>query len=135
MSVAGLIARALILARVRLAGSGRLVDRLTAPNDALRSELARVTAERQLLRERLEKIPARRRPFFSPFARLEILWHLHRYNLSFAEAASLFLVTQATISNWVGDTKRGVRHLLRARHPLNKLPDVVASPGPSRASA
>jgi len=45
----------------------------------LETKLRRVEAENELLRRRILRVPARRRPYYRPWERLEILWHRARY--------------------------------------------------------
>jgi DNA-binding transcriptional regulator YiaG len=70
-----------------------------------------------LLHARLAKVPDRHRPHYSPAARFEILeirnllgWNQHR-------AATEFLVSDNTISNWKRDqSPESTRHEAALRH-------------------
>lgn len=73
----------------------------------LEARLRRVETENELLRRRILRVPARRRPYYRPWERLEILWHRARYRLSFVQTADAFALTRNTILNWAAALRRG----------------------------
>jgi len=79
-------------------------------------------AENMLLRARLLRVPARRRPHYQPHERLEILWHAARYRLSVTATALTFGVTRQTIITWRRVARRRNPRLLP---PLPGLSDLV----------
>ena len=79
-------------------------------------------AENTLLRARLLRVPARRRPRYRPHERLEILWHAARYRLSVAAMARAFAVTRQTVSHWRRALADKRPHLLP---PPGRLSDLV----------
>ncbi|MHC4163845.1 MAG: coiled-coil domain-containing protein [Planctomycetota bacterium] len=76
-----LIARAIALAHDRWRRSvGRRLS-LSGHIAVLEERDRRLEAENALLRARLVRVPARRRPRYRAHERLEILWHAARYRL------------------------------------------------------
>jgi len=71
--------------------------------------LRRLEAENTLLRARLLRVPARRRPHYRPHERLDILWHAARYRMSVTATALAFGLTRQTIITW--------RHVSRRKDP------------------
>ena len=93
--------------------------------DVLHERIERLRSENDLLRSRLRRLPARRRPRYRPAERLDILWHASRYGLSTRATARIFLITVQTLVNWRRDLFRGIGHLVQARSPMNRLPALV----------
>ena len=94
-----LIARHIALAHDRWrVGLGRRP--LSGEVSRLEERVQRVEAENELLRRRIGRVPARRRPYYRPWERLDILWHRARYRLSLDETAHAFAVTRNTVINW-----------------------------------
>lgn len=75
----------------------------------LEEQVQRLRAENALLRARLLRISAKRRPHYIRNECLEILWHAARYQLSITDAAVAFCVSRKTITNW--------RRALRRKEP------------------
>ena len=92
----------------------------------LEEQVRRLEAESELLRRRLRRIPARRRPYYRPWERLEILWYRARYRLSIDATARTFAVTRNTIINWERAIERQDQKTVGALRPLARLPDLVA---------
>ncbi|MDJ0974707.1 MAG: DDE-type integrase/transposase/recombinase [Planctomycetota bacterium] len=104
-----LIARAIALAHDhwrRTIGRRRLLSGKIA---VLEERVQQLRAENALLRTRLLRIPAKRRPHYRRSERLEILWHAARYRLSITDTAVAFCVTRQTITSW--------RRALRQKEP------------------
>ena len=92
----------------------------------LESELALVQAERDVLYGRLAKIPANRRPYYEPHARLRILELMAARGWSFAQTAARLLVARQTISAWFHLCQSGGKStLVRTLEPVNRFPDAV----------
>ena len=82
-----LIARAIALAHDhwrRTIGRRRPLSGKIA---VLEERVQQLRAENALLRARLLRIPAKRRPHYRRNERLEILWHAARYRLSITDRA------------------------------------------------
>ncbi len=75
----------------------------------LEERVERLTAQNALLRARLGRVPARRRPRYRAHERLEILWHAARYRLSVTATAHVFGVTRQTIITWRRVSRRNGR--------------------------
>jgi transposase InsO family protein len=93
--------------------------------------LARLLAEIvELLGSRLDKLPERRRPHFTPQQRWRILELKRLLALSVDEAATLFRVSTGTIFRWEAEAGRGpekqtVGSLLKPVPPVRRYADVV----------
>jgi hypothetical protein len=98
---------------------------LAAEVDALREKNEKLRAENDLLRARLLRLDSRRRPHFTPWQRVEVLWHQARYGLSIEATARAFIVSIQTLVNWRREVARRVARLVQARPPLNRLSDLV----------
>lgn len=98
---------------------------LAAEAISLRTLNDKLRAENELLRARLLRLDAHRRPHYKPSDRLSILWHQARWGLSNDATARAFVLCATTLSNWMAEVENGMVRLVRARQPLNKLPDLV----------
>jgi len=105
---------------------------MMAPRRSLQAEIASLherlecaRAESEMLRKRLERVPARHRPRFRMAERLEILWHAARYGLSVAATARAFVVSKGSILNWRRDVAQGEGVLVQPKAPANRLPDFI----------
>ena len=88
-----LIARAIALGHDHWRRSvGRRLS-LSGHLTVLEERVSRLQAENALLRARLIRVPARRRPRYRAHERLEILWHAARYRMSVTATARAFAVT------------------------------------------
>jgi hypothetical protein len=95
-----LIARAIALAHDHWRRSiGRRLS-LSGQLAVLEEKVGRLDAENALLRARLLRVPARRRPRYRAHEWLEILWNTARYRLSVTATAHLFAVTRQTVIQW-----------------------------------
>lgn len=92
---------------------------------ALRERNEKLRAENELLRARLRRLDPHRRPHFKPWQRLAVLYHRARYGMSLEATAKAFVVSVQTVINWTRDVESGLTHLVQAREPMNKLPDLV----------
>jgi hypothetical protein len=117
-----LLARAIALAHDHWHRSiGRRLS-LSGQLAVLEERIRRLEAENTLLRARLLRVPARRRPRYRAHERLEILWHAARYRLSVTATAHLFAITRQTVIHRrraLGDKRP---HLLP---PPGRLSDLV----------
>ena len=98
---------------------------LQAQIAVLQERLECARAQNVLLRTRLERLPARHRPHFRVFERLEILWHAARYGLSVAATARAFVVSEGSIKTWRRDVALKESLLVRPKAPANRLPDFI----------
>jgi hypothetical protein len=73
---------------------------LVAELDAAREQCAVLAAQCRLLRARLSRVPAPRRPQYEPCERLAILTLRSRAGWSAARTASEFLLTPKTVASW-----------------------------------
>ena len=82
----------------------------------------------RLLRERLEKLPERRRPYYTPVARFEILALKQRNGWSAEATARRFALSPNTIYNWltrVEEDSETVGTLVTPNPPVRRIADVV----------
>ena len=107
-----LIARAIALAHDQWRSTIGRRRPLSGKIAVLEGRLERLEAENTLLRARLLRVPARRRPHYRPHERLEILWHAARYRLSVTATAAAFAVTRHTIISWRRVSRRKDPRLL-----------------------
>ncbi len=98
---------------------------LSAELDFLREGLERLREENELLRARIRRLGRHGRPRYKPWERLAILVHKARYGLSVNGTAHAFVLARCTVLNWMKEAENGIVHLVRAREPANKLPDLV----------
>jgi putative transposase len=142
--------RALMRAQrlLSLALGQRLLE-LRASPDGVERALAGIEASTvlvHLLREaadllgaRLDKLPARRRPHFTPVQRFRVLQLMQLAGLSLEEASKLFRVSIATLSDWrasanpdtrtVGSTVKPVPPVRRYNDTVQHLTQVMAGFG------
>ena len=100
--------------------------RSRAAHEQLEREVALLRQELRLKDERMERVPPRRRPHYTPIERMEILELKASRGWSTQEAADRFQVTAATISSWqrrVDDPES--QGLLEVREPVNKFPQFI----------
>jgi putative transposase len=108
------------------AESASLRVRLRAENDRLREEVALLREELRLKDARMAAIPAHRRPFYSPPARLEILELKAARGWNLEQTARAFLVTAATVAAWMRRLDDdGPDALVQLRQPVNRFPEFV----------
>jgi putative transposase len=115
------------LGRLREAGH---TGRLLADNKRLRMENAELRSQCLILRSRLECIPARHRPHYTPEVRFQILEHMRAFLLSVEETARRVLVTPQTLYNWLRDlalhpAARTIGLLLRPVPPIRRYGNVL----------
>jgi transposase InsO family protein len=100
--------------------------RLTAVKDRLEQELALLREEIRIKDARMARLPAHRRPQYTPVERMAILELKAAHAWSLTQAAEAFFVTAETIASW---TKRideaGKDALVQITEPVNKFPDFV----------
>jgi putative transposase len=98
--------------------------RLTAEKDRLEQELALLCEELRIKDARMARLPAHRRPQYTPVERMAILELRAARAWSLTQAAEAFWVTAETIASW---TKRideaGTVALVQTTEPVNKFPD------------
>jgi len=100
--------------------------RLKAENDRLRQELALVRKEMRIKDSRMLRIPAHRRPHYSPTERLAILELRAARAWSLSQTARQLLVTTATVASWMSRlNEEGPRAIVQIPVPVNKFPDLV----------
>ena len=99
----------------------------------LEARLEQANAEIALLREeirikdgRMQAVPAQRRPHYPPIERMAILELKAARGWSLAQAARGFLITPATVAEWMKRiNEAGDDALVQLRQPVNKFPDFV----------
>jgi putative transposase len=100
--------------------------RLTAEKDRLEQELALLREEIRIKDARMARLPAHRRPQYTPVERMAILELKAARAWSLTQAAEAFFVTAETIASW---TKRvdeaGEDTLVQITEPVNKFPVFV----------
>ena len=99
---------------------------LVAEPDAAREQCAVLAAQCRLLRARLSRVPALRRPQYEPCARLAILTLRRHAGWSAARAASELLVTPKTVASWTARLdEQGPDALVAPRRPVNTFGDAA----------
>lgn len=117
------ILHALSLARIALL---RATD-CVAVSVHLRHELALLREELRIKDARMERVPPRHRPHYPAVERLAILELRASRGWSAAQTAGRFLVTEATIADWMARLDEdGPSALVRTPEPVNRFPDLVA---------
>ena len=117
---------AILYTRGRAATSRIKRVRLRAYINRLEQELALVREELRIKDARLRRIPAHRRPHYTPTERMAILELRAARGWTSNQVADAFLVTQATIGGWMRRLdEQGSRSLVQLREPVNKFPDFV----------
>ena len=114
-----------------LASSRAAVSRVQ--RHRLQAELDRATTEIALLREELDikdarwnRLPPRRRPFYTPVQRMRILQLKAARRWSCEQAARAFLVDEQTLRSWMRRVdEQGQRALIQTADPVNRFPNFV----------
>jgi putative transposase len=100
--------------------------RLSADNDALVTENTTLREELRIHKARMETIPAGSRPHYPPVERMAILELRAACGWSANETARHFLVSPATISEWMSRLEeQGKDALVQTLAPVNKYPEFV----------
>ena len=100
--------------------------RLKQEADRLRQEIALLRDEIRIKDDRMERIPAQRRPHYLAIERLAILELRAARGWSLSQTARRMLITTATVSSWMGRLdEEGPRAIAQIRVPVNKFPDFV----------
>jgi transposase InsO family protein len=127
VQVVGLAHLALTHVRGKVADEYQARSKLVAENERLSTEVALLRRELDLLRARLERVPAKNRPHYLPSERLAILELKAARSWNAAEAARHLLLSAATILLWLGRLdEEGPDALVRTPSPINRFPDLVA---------
>ncbi len=100
--------------------------RLRAECDRLREEVAQLREASRIKDARMARIPAQRRPHYSPIERLEILQLRAARGWSLQQTAKAFLVTPETVAAWMKRLdEAGPNALLQLSEPVNRFPELV----------
>lgn len=100
--------------------------RLKAENERLRQEIALLEEETRIKDARMLRIPAHRRPHYSPIERLAILELRAARGWSLAQTARRLLLSTATVASWMHRLdEAGPNAIVQLREPVNKFPDFV----------
>ncbi|MCP3917779.1 MAG: helix-turn-helix domain-containing protein, partial [bacterium] len=95
--------------------------------DRLRAEIEHLKEEMAIKDSRWGRHSPRRRPHYGPIQRMRILRLRAARSWTVAQTAKRFLITEATIQNWMRRLdERGEAGLVRIDEPVNKFPDHVA---------
>jgi transposase InsO family protein len=97
--------------------------RLKAKLDKLQTELFRKNNQLRIIKMRLERIPARHRPYFTATERMEILAHKSACGWNLKQTAEAFDVEPSTISSWL--RRLDDDSLVKIPAPWNKYPDFL----------
>jgi len=101
--------------------------RLSADLEAANAEIARLREIERIKDARMASIPAARRPHYPPAERMAILELRAACGWSANETARRFLVSPATISEWMSRIEeQGKDALVQTPTPVNKYPEFVA---------
>jgi transcriptional regulator with XRE-family HTH domain len=117
----------LVTTRSWAANSWNARVRLKRDNQRLRQELSLLREEARIKDTRMARIPAQRRPHYSPIERLAILELRAARGWSLSQTAERLLVTPVTAASWMSRLDEGgPRAILQIRQPVNKFPNFVA---------
>jgi hypothetical protein len=118
--------------------TGILLRRLRAMNEPLATALAQASEAAfkasvfaraaEILGARFDKLPERKRPFYTPTQRFQILEVKNLLGWPAAQVAGLFRVCTHTVTNWerhADPTAKSVGHTVRQAPPVTRLADVV----------
>jgi putative transposase len=101
---------------------------LSAECDRLKERVAMLEEELRIKDARMARIAAARRPHYPPSERLAILTLRAAAGWNAAETARRFLVTAATIAEWMHRLdEQGPEALVRLAVPVNRFPDFVTA--------
>jgi putative transposase len=120
MHVMGVVRVVVLAARERLINEG---DWRTAKLQRLEAEVAMLREELRINGTRLGRVPAHRRPQYTPLERMAILELRALRGWSKAETARRFYVTDDTIRAWLRRADDDT--LLTTPEPVNRFPDFV----------
>jgi transposase InsO family protein len=113
-----------VLARAAHARDRRIRGR--AEVDRLTGEIAFLREELRIKDARMARLPAHRRPFYTPLERMAILELRAARGWSARQTADRFLLTLNTVAAWMARLDEdGPNALLRLREPVNKFPELV----------
>ena len=98
--------------------------RQRAEVDRLRAEIALSKEELGLKDARWTRVPARRRPYYNPIQRMQILQLKAARGWSAVQTAGRFLVREETIASWMRRLdEEGEGALVQVGEPVNKFPE------------
>jgi transcriptional regulator with XRE-family HTH domain len=110
----------------RAANGASAVRRINSENNRLRREIGLLREELRIKDARMGLLAPQRRPHYPPAERMAILEMRAARGWTLAETAERFLVTAATIAEWLCRIDEpGERPLLQLREPVNKFPELV----------
>ena len=122
----GLAPQAIVFARCWAVNSRVSRVRLAGECNRLRSEVALLNRELDLLRVRFGRIPARNRPHFSPPERLSVLELKAARAWNASQMARRLLLAPGTVAAWLKRLdEQGEQGLVRVPVPVNRFPDFV----------
>ena len=116
---------AMIHARGWAANSTNKRVRLQEQLEAAKSRIAQLKEEIRIKDQRMERIPAHRRPRYLPTERMQILELRAACSWSKAQTSRQFLVSENTIADWSKRLDDVDDSLLQFGEPVNKFPDFV----------
>jgi hypothetical protein len=104
----------------RAADSGLQNVRLKAKLDKLQTELARKDNQLNIIKSRMSRVPAKKRPYYLPNERMRILNHKAACNWNLKQTAEAFQTDPATIASWM--KRIDDDSLINIPVPWNKYP-------------
>jgi len=117
---------AIIQARGWAANSLNARVRLAAQLERAKAEISLLREEIRLKDARMRAVPASRRPHYLPTERMAILELKAARGWSLTQTARVFLITTATISDWLKRAdETGQQAIVQLHEPVNKFPDFV----------
>lgn len=115
---------AMIITRGKTDHDYRKEVRQKAEIDKLKNEVALEKDLRRICAERFERVPPKKRPYYSPVARMEILNHKAARGWNLKQTAEAFMVDEQTVSSWnkrIDEEGQGA--LVKINEPVNKYSD------------
>jgi transposase InsO family protein len=79
-----------------------------------------------LIKSRFNRIPGKKRPYYLPAERMDILMIKAANNWNLKQTAEAFMIEEATISSWIKRLdEEGTNALVKINEPVNKYPDFL----------
>ena len=100
--------------------------RQKAELDKVKNELALDKDLIRILRSRFERVPPKKRPYYTPVERMMILNHKAARGWNLKQTAEACMVDEQTVSSWDRRLdENGANALVQIKEPVNKYPDLL----------
>lgn len=118
--------KTITLALGHLSDSNHPPVRMAAQLKRLKMENAQLKEIMAIKDARMARLDPKRRPYYSPTERMQIMELKSITGMSNKQASEIFLISDITIASWKQRMdEQGPHALLQINHPVNKFPDFV----------